>query len=225
LSAHAELDVNVAMLDFAKRLPLKELNMVGTSVPRDEVEVVFPRVALQSDTGLRVLSLETGSSGSAWSFACRSARHIERHRAQSEHNDDSSSFGSLVGWGPTILAHKFDHPQRNTFYRPARRSTNDTMKVQRALAIDGAWGAGFGDTPMRSDAHYERTPSFTRRSFDSCDLFLQSIDLPAPAQNHEGMTDAEFEALPDWSDVEDDPEYNYSMKSSFCWSNTASSWS
>jgi hypothetical protein len=37
------------------------------------------------------------------------------------------------------------------------------------------------------------------------------------------MSDEEFDNLPDWSDVEDDAEYNMVEERSFCWSDTARS--
>jgi hypothetical protein len=47
------------------------------------------------------LSLSSDSSTSTWSFACRSARRIEREHEGSG-SDSGSSFGSLGGWGVTI---------------------------------------------------------------------------------------------------------------------------
>lgn len=43
---------------------------------------------------------------------------------------------------------------------------------------------------------------------DSCDLFLESIGLTSAPSPRQGLSDSDFDALPNWSDVEDDPDYN-----------------
>ena len=85
-------------------------------------------------------------------------------------------------------------------------------------------------TRQRGAADMERAPSFTTRSADSCDLFLVSIGLsihpdsdPRTDHNDMDMDDFDMDDLPNWSDVEDDPEYNQFEERSFHWTDTDSS--
>ncbi|KAI4944980.1 hypothetical protein J4E91_008325 [Alternaria rosae] len=77
-------------------------------------------------------------------------------------------------------------------------------------------------------ADMKGAPSFTGRSADSCDLFLESIGLSIhpdgdPRADHEDMDAFDMDNLPNWSDVEDDPEYNQFEERSFHWTDTDSS--
>jgi hypothetical protein len=113
-----------------------------------------------------------------------------------ERDSDTALFGDLGDWGveyacddgevsndleSTNIHHKLHHPHGKRFDRPV---PNDSV------------------TPA---AHMERVSSFANRSTDSCDDFLESIGLAAHACPT--MSDEEFEALLDWSDVEDDPDF------------------
>jgi hypothetical protein len=294
LGAYEALEVNVAMLDFAKRLPLDELSMIdrglGPHSPRKETveseevgEEAHPRVLLESFTESRTLSLASSSNSSSWSFACCSARRVERDDALREDpdgrnvaddsiepeidagivkkeltgsrtlsltsasSDSSWSFacrsarrieqkhtrkeeGKVFGDEPkddscafqsTIVVHRFDHPQRNTFYRPIRCSLPDEKPMEPPCVPDGE--AYTNSTLTRLIRHPKKTHSFTRRSIDSADVFLWSIGIRIPGAKFTRMSDEEFDNLPDWSDVEDDPEYDTVEKRSCCWSSTASS--
>jgi hypothetical protein len=294
LRAYKALEVNVAMLDFAKRLPLDDLSMIGRGLgphsPRKETveseevgEEAHPRVLLESFTESRSLSLASSSSSSSWSFACYSARRVERDDALREDpdgrnvpddsiepesdagivkkeltgsrtlnltsasSDSSWSFacrsarrieqdhtgkeeGTVFGDEPkdnsctfqsTIVVHGFDHSQRNTFYRPIRCSLPDKQPMEPPCIADGETDTK--STLTGPTRHAKRTPSFTRRSIDSADVFLWSIGIRIPGAKFTRMSDEEFDKLPDWSDVEDDPEYDTVEKRSYCWSSTASS--
>jgi hypothetical protein len=82
----------------------------------------------------------------------------------------------------TTIHHKLHHPHGKLFGRTVQ------------------------DSSVAPAAHMERAPSFTNRSTDSCDDFLESIGLPTHACPT--ISDEEFEALPDWSDVEDDSDFD-----------------
>jgi hypothetical protein len=209
VSAQVDLAASAAMQDFAQRLPLEELGSIGHDLappasssaqkslpepgmyPASMARRVTPQRTLWmprcAGEGRRVLSMpartggldsessnssalrveleqltqrssqtelytrsartlsltSTASSKSSWSFACRSARRVEREHAGPNDpniNSDESSFGSLEGWGVTT------------------QNSND-------------------------------------------DLILH--------HKHESyMSDEDFAALPDYSDVEDDEEYD-----------------
>jgi hypothetical protein len=103
------------------------------------------------------LSLSSRSSPSTWSFACSSARRLER-----EHDDATSdsgfSFGSLSGWGVTT-------------------GENENLEQPTGEAVCGETQDALPDTlPSHG-------PSFEQDS-------------------------KEFDMLPDWADVEDNPDYN-----------------
>jgi hypothetical protein len=109
------------------------------------------------------LSLSSKSSTSTRSFACRSARRIERkHETAEDAQDDVSCFGSLSGWG-----------------------------------IGG--GRTSAGPAMLSRFSIECGTVHTARTLDP----LAKEDKPAFI-----ISNVEFNALPDWSDVEDDPEHN-----------------
>jgi hypothetical protein len=294
LDAYEALEINVAMWDFAQRLPLDELSAIGQGLaplsPRKECEEavtnVHPHVLLESltesPTKSRTLSLTSSSSSSSWSFACCSARRIERDHVGRENvdeenisseefeQDDDAGVTKDQSLGPrtlsltttssssswsfacrstrrverdhtpqkrdvvdpdlkedsrnpqsTIVFHTFNHPQRNTFYRPVRCSTSHEASNNPPCALDGEGESG--PTLIWPTIHTKRRPCFTRRSIDSADLFLWSIGIRISGVNHTRMSDEEFANLPDWSDVEDDPEYNMVEERLFCWSDAASS--
>jgi len=215
--AHAALQTNVAILDFAKKLPLEELRMIGyqptvppsakrsdTSDTSDDFSH-FLAMSKKQMTHSKTSSLTSKDSDSTWSFACRSAHRIERDDdAALDCDDDTLSFGSLVGWG-------IDHVGLNT-NDSSMPDTSDTRIL-------------YGDAQEASEnctGHSQRPSSITRQSFDSCDLFLESIGLPVHETSFPRMSDEQFEALPDWTDVENDTEYNEFEGRPFHWSRTNS---
>lgn len=186
-SAYTDLAVNTTMLSFAKKLPLEELSMIGHGVEslspkqnvmdclRDEDTAYSQRKApaphplrpLHSSWSFvrhndatdeqrsfscelpqlssRTVTLSSTSRTSTWSFACRSARRVEREHEGRDESDMESSFGSLDGWGVS--------------------STPEQQEIN----------------PI---------PDSRRHKHDSF------------------MSDKDFDALPEWSDVEDESEYN-----------------
>ncbi|EFQ90816.1 hypothetical protein P3342_007226 [Pyrenophora teres f. teres] len=136
-NTHAALQANVAMLDFAKKLPLEELRTIG-------YQPTAP---------------------------------------------------TFVKRGNTAMSDEVD---------------NDSTRERRGSSAGGDSG---------------RTLSFSQQSVDSCDLFLQSIGLPTHETSFSIMSDEEFEALPDWADVEEEAEYNVLLERHYHWSNTNSAYS
>ncbi|CAO2651745.1 Nn.00g000280.m01.CDS01 [Neocucurbitaria sp. VM-36] len=201
LGPHAILEVNMAMLDFAKKLPLDELSMIGhasssptpnntikeVSTQKEAVAIVESRTP-DSYSSSRTLSLTSVSSSSTWSFACRSAHRVEQGNEEMN-EDDVSSFGSLNGWGVT----KCEKASYDLVNEPAPNALS-------ALS------------------------SLTNDPSDSYESFMRYIEPSNTDGSRPTISDEEFDALPDWSDVEDDPEYNASIiKQRFAWSSTASS--
>ena len=233
--AHVALQVNVAVLDFAKKLPLEELRMIGyqppvsTSVKRSHMTntgedyAQFLLMSRKPMTNPRSLSLTPTSMNSKWSFACRSARRIEGDCAASDCNGNASSFGSLEVWGIDNASDETGTGQNG----PVGLNTSDSMRRLSTPSISNARKT-LGDARnagISASGRLERTLSFTQESVDSCDLFLKSIGLPVPETTFPMMSDEEFEALPNWSDVENDTEYNEVEERSSHWSNSDSSYS
>lgn len=69
----------------------------------------------------------------------------------------------------------------------------------------------------------ELDPTFIVHELKSYRSHGKNADQPVQDASNTAMSDEEFEALPDWSDVEDDPHYNQFEEESFCWSSTARS--
>lgn len=203
LGPRAMMEVNTAMLDFAKRLPLDELGTIGREpaspisyavkhdVSSHHLEVhanIF--VTPNSYTPSRALRLSSINSGTSWSFVCRSAQRLEQEREEIDDDDDASSFGSLTGWGV----------------------------ANYGQTVSGITNKG----PLRNEP--SALPSPTEESDDSYQSFLRYIDVSDDDTSCPMMSKEEFDALPDWSDVEDDPLYNTPFpKQRFAWSSTASS--
>jgi hypothetical protein len=103
------------------------------------------------------LSLSSRSSPSTWSFACYSARRLEREHDDAI-SDSGSSFGSLSGWGVTT-------------------GENENLEQLTGEAICGETQDALPDT------------------------------LPSHGPSFKQDTD-DFDILPDWAIVEDDPDYN-----------------
>ncbi|CAN9086512.1 unnamed protein product [Alternaria alternata] len=225
LDARVALEVNITILRFVKRLPLDELQVIGRGstvslfpndndtitsdsslslacrsareverdhaahrhghdggVAHEQLNRVFPDIAEGSLARSRALDV-----------TIHSVRRSEREYTQRKRND-ANPFGRLAG--PTHhdkvkhwLIHQEDH---------STKAETDSSDPQYHNV----------DLSFRPQAHMDRTPSFTRRSFDSCDFFLESIGLLVAKDDHETIGDEDFDNLPDWSDVEDDPEYN-----------------
>jgi hypothetical protein len=275
LDAHEALEVNVAMLDFARRLPLDELSAVGRGLapasPRNTVEKNevgeegHPQDLLKSPLESRTLNMANSSNASSSSFACSSARRVERDDTLREDTDEKDARGRKTeketdtgssehlstnsrtlslnstsnssSWsfaccsartverdhlqreyeahGSTTAVHAFQHPQRNTFYRPVRRSIADGPPAMEPRCVDA------GKPDLRPTLiwpkHFERTRSPKRRSVDDADLW------PLADASHAVMSEEEFAELPDYSDVEDDPEHNTVVKRSLRWSAMAGS--
>ncbi|CAN9213320.1 unnamed protein product [Alternaria alternata] len=252
LDARVALEVNITILRFVKRLPLDELQVIG----RGSTVSLFPN------------DNDTITSDSSLSFACRSAREVERDHAAHRHGHDGGvaheqlnrvfpdiAEGSLVrsraldvtsvknSMDNSLAIHSVRRSEReytqrkrndaNSFGRLAGPTHHDKVKHwlihQEDLSIKAETDSSDPqyrnvDLSFRPQAHMHRTPSFTRRSFDSCDFFLESIGLLVAKDDHETIGDEDFDNLPDWSDVEDDPEYNvFFEKPEYQWSESAAS--
>ncbi|KAA8621873.1 hypothetical protein A1F94_008016 [Pyrenophora tritici-repentis] len=211
-NTHVALQANVAMLDFAKKLPLEELRMIGYQ-PTVPTSVKRGNTAVSEERTTDSKTLHFGpNSDSTWSFACSSARRIERGHTAPDEDDDTLSFESLLDW---VVGPDRDKVDTDATREP---NTNDTWNAPRVL--EDARDAGIG-TAGRST----RNLSLSHRSVDSCDLFLQSISFPIHETSFSMMSDEEFEALPDWSDVEEEDEYNVYLERYHHWSNTNSAYS
>lgn len=253
LDARVALEVNTTILRFVERLPLDELQAVGRGST-----VSF----LPNDN-------DTITSDSNLSFACRSAREVERDHAARRRGHDGGvaheqlnrvfpefAEGSLArsrALNVTSVENSMDNPlaihsvrqskqeytqrKRNNDANPfgglADPTHHDKVKHwlidQEDFSIKAEAESSDPqyrnvDLSFRPQAHMDRTPSFTRRSFDSCDLFLESIGLLVAKNDHETIGDEDFDNLPDWSDVEDDPEYNVFFEElEYQWSESAAS--
>lgn len=253
LDARVALEVNITILRFVERLPLDELQVVG----RGSTVSLFPN------------DNDTITSDSSLSFACRSARKVERDHAARRRGHDGGvaheqlnrifpefAEGSLArsrALNVTSVENSMDNPlaihsvRQSEQEHTQRKGNNDANpfgglvgpthrdKVEHWLIQQEDFSikaeADSSDPQYRNDdlsfrpqAHMDRTPSFTRRSFDSCDLFLESIGLLVAKDDHGTIGDEDFDNLPDWSDVENDPEYNvFFEKPEYQWSDSAAS--
>jgi hypothetical protein len=233
VSTRVESRASMAMLDFARNLPLSELSLIGcgleapamepysvtdpdgveqtsrapnTRAPtipfqkaslsqvssesfptrrtKREHDLIAPRSAMAQlqHTRSQTLSISSRSSSSTWSFACQSARRVEREYDEQDDNvdDDASPFGSL-----------------------SERST--------ASADDAR--------PNRSDAENipeQNKPCKRTTGVQPVSLLTEETDgsshTPQVSEQNSNLGDAAFDALPDWSDIENDPEYNEPFK-------------
>jgi hypothetical protein len=253
LDARVALEVNITILRFVERLPLDELQVVG----RGSTASLFPN------------DNDTTTSDSSLSFACRSAREVERdHAARRRGQDGGVAHEQLSRVFPesaegllaksraldiTSVENSMDNPLAIHSVRQSDQECTQRKRNNDANPFGGLAGPTHRDKvehwlihqedfstkaeadssdpqyrnvdlSFRPQAHMDRTPSFTRRSFDSCDLFLESIGLLVAKDDHGTIGDEDFDNLPDWSDVEDDPEYNmFFEKPEYQWSESAAS--
>jgi hypothetical protein len=180
----------------------------------------------------KTLSLTSGESDSTWSFACSAARRVERHPTQRKRDDEANSVGSFacsVNRSGVVMSHNHENSvdaRVGDHNRPLRKYIMDrTSRAQRLHSSIADNTLSATHSFNRPTAHMERAPSFTQRSVDSCDLFLESIGLPILPDDLPATSDEDLEDLPNWSDVEDDPEYNQFEERSFHRSDTNSSYS
>jgi hypothetical protein len=122
----------------------------------------------------RIWKCSSKSSASTWSFACLSARHVERENEEWTDDEDLSSFGSLSGWDITrtdTISDMEDAP--GCFYIPGGEVFSSSTQTNKQVTF---------------------------------------------------VSDADFDALPDWSDAEEDPGYNEAfVPDSSVWSITCRS--
>jgi hypothetical protein len=171
---------------------------------------VFPEFAEELLAKSRALNVTGVENSMDNPLAIHSVRQPEQEYMQRKRNNDANPFDGLAG--PTHrdkVEHWLIGQEDFSIKAEAESSDPQYRKV---------------DLSFRPQAHMDRTPSFTRRSFDSCDLFLESIGLLVAKDDHETIGDEDFDNLPDWSDVEDDPEYNvFFEKPEYQWSESAAS--
>ncbi|KAF1849539.1 uncharacterized protein K460DRAFT_365426 [Cucurbitaria berberidis CBS 394.84] len=286
LGPRATLEVNIAMLDFAKKLPLEELSLIGCSSPPSSLSgaeqdalscgdnaTASNPMTYDSRDSSRTLSLATISSGPSWSFACRSAHRIGRKPEEPDNYDDASSFGSLTDWGitsngnaargtpndagsdavngddeDTMRPDSCVQTNHNAFYRlpppssnerditnfqfpnPQKYDDRDTNSVYSMLSHPGELEHNTViDVPSPGpfalhNGPLTAAPSLTEQSNDSHESFLRYIETPNAEIAIPFVSEEDFDALPDWSEVEDEAEYNTCfIKQPFLWSPTASS--
>ena len=213
LGPHAALDTNFAVSNFARRLPLDELSSIGSSSPSSAASSPTreryrdnsigakgrEREAQGSTAQARRLSLASASTASSWSFACRSARR--REREEDEDDGEFSSLGRIAGWGMAGQASGSSStaiPETDT--SSLNSQSKSSLHLREAPQVSAKFSASAYDLFPESDLHND--------------------DMPGRPM----MSDATFAALPNWSDVEDDPEYDSGGdQPAFCWSTTASS--
>ena len=183
-----------------------------TSSDEEDTNVSSP-VTPDSQIRSRALSLEEGSSKSSLSFTCRSARRIERQSGYPYEDGDASSFGSLAGWG--VICNGEDGQE--VVERGGENHETGVGSDERAFSSPNACCAPHSAWPAVSS-------SFTEQTSDSYGSFLRYIGTADIESSSPTMSEEQFDALPDWSDVEDDPEYDtFFVKQPVSWSSTASS--
>jgi hypothetical protein len=108
-----------------------------------------------------------------------------------------------------IVDYISDAQYRSVIHPPFRQpTTNVTANIQQTSAgiEDGAFPTGHGF--HQSTVYTKRAPAFTKRSADSCDIFLESIGLPVPKEDYRTIPNKEFDNPPNWSHVKDDAGYD-----------------
>ncbi|KAF1939404.1 hypothetical protein EJ02DRAFT_257943 [Clathrospora elynae] len=236
LDARTTLGVNIAIFNFAKKLPLEQLSMIG----RGSVLSVSEDTTILGEGGRgrrdykarlhatsSTLSLTRKRSDSSWSFACRSARRIEREERGAGVYQDTEpelpsasrtlSLANVTKTGPSwsFTCRSARPIERNK----ARLGESSDASSFGSLA---GWGMKHGNSRCG-----EKDDSDQKESIHSLASTIIVYDVDHPQRNilyrPVRLSDEEFDALPDWSDVEDDPEYNDVEKKCFRWSTTASS--
>ncbi|KAL1799404.1 hypothetical protein ACET3X_003441 [Alternaria dauci] len=242
LDAQEALEVDVAMLRFVERLPLDELQFVGRGsalsifpkandaktsgsslssaccsargvehghancqleyngrVTREQLDRTSLELTEAPHTNSTTLGLSSMENDMDNSLAMRSPRQSKQEYTHQEHNNDTNPFGGFAdSTDRDKVAHWLVH--------------QEGMGIRAEAGIPDPQYRNVVVVPSRPQAHMDRAPSFTKRSFDSCDVFLESIGLRVAKDDHGTMSDEDFDNLPDWSDVEDDPEYNVIIK-------------
>jgi hypothetical protein len=140
----------------------------------------------------RTLSLTSKESNVESLLALHSARQTEHELTQRKRDNEATWFGGFAG--------PVDR-DRVALWLVEQKSI-DTKAEGNAPESEHR---NIVDRPPSPHAHMERTPSFTKRTIDSCDVFLESIGLAGAEKDDRTMSDEEFDNLPNWSDVEDDP--------------------
>lgn len=239
--AHQAPDVNTAILDCVKTLLLEELS----GVECEPTAAINRQLGIQSveqeygshdrskppTTTLDTLSLSSASSDSSWSFACCDARRIERDHAQLKYDDPTNlsrksttlslASSSDSGWSFTCRSAR--RVEREFAQDNGREEQTTTDHHGVRLPHGENVSLPVQDKVIAPAPQPEQPRATPKQSAVFCGLF---VGIPEQAEFHlpySAMSDEEFAALPDWSDVEDDPEYNVCDDEPFCWSSTASS--
>ena len=229
LNAYAGLQVNIAILRFVRRLPLDELRIIGQRLTlsssfaagnaSEEDDRRLPRSVARPKT----VSVASMTRDLSRSFVCGPENRIERNYTGDKCGHDQCA----VQERPSLNSSMMDmesHADAITLSLISQESASAW-----SFACCSAQRVEQDHTQRRGEvADIERALSFTTRSADSCDLFLVSIGLSMhpdsdPRTDHDDIDDFDMDDLPNWSDVENDPEYNQFEERSFHWTDTGSS--
>jgi hypothetical protein len=219
VSTYTDLAVNAAMLRFAKKLPLEELSMIGHGLeslsPKEKVTDYSPND--DATYGQREMPAPhpLHPLHSPWSFVHRSDSTDEQRSCSPELPRSSSptlTLSSTISTSPWSFA-----------CRSARRAErehaghNESDDESTCGSLDG-WG-------VSSTLEQQDEASDTGEFFEHASQYSNLIDPSPGSREHKHdscKSDEEFDALPEWSDVEDESEYNEPFKrDSDAWSVTS----
>jgi hypothetical protein len=217
VSMRGELRASVAILDFARKLPLEELGMVGRSLGSpvvgqsqlgspSHVGRELPAVDSKSDIIFRAVSLDKNlSEPVVGHHTVREHGTTAPHSSVSElphfrsHTVSLSSESSSSTWSFACQsACRVEQAQQEQ-----KAASGDDVSSFASLSV---WDVTFGDDegdrlPLRFNVPDTSDYADVQRG----DRFSSPAQ---PSNQIPFIMDAEFDALPDWSDVEYDPEYN-----------------
>ena len=210
-------------------------------VADEQISRMASEIAAKPSADSRAPSLTNKENSFASSLALQSARQTEWEYTQRKRDKDGNMFGGFARpvdrekvaiWlsqqesiKTEIMDYISDVQYRSVVHPPFRQpTTNVTANIQQKSADieDGAFTTGHGF--HRPTVYTKCAPALTKRSADSCNIFLECIGLPVPKEDYRTITNKEVDNLPNWSDAEDDPGYDVFEKRQIQRSKSAISW-
>jgi hypothetical protein len=193
VSPYAELAASPAMLDFARKLPLEELSMIGRCLVQPLASSTDTATVLVEplffNTRAQVVTPEPGSPTRTPSSGKSITPLLERE-----------------------FVERLEEPHISVPI--SQRYSSHTLSLSE-VGSDSTWSFACRSA-RRIEGEHELSDIDEGAVSSSVSLSVWSVgDIaePSPLRVHQihhalKMSDAEFDALPDYSDVEDDPDYD-----------------
>jgi hypothetical protein len=223
---HAEAAADATMLNFAKRLPLEDSNRVGH-------DLGFALDSRLNMTGGLTEARSSSSSSSSHGAKLTTSTIATRHDTVEEATGPPALEYSVSAQAPRGVGRSQQSSSRTLSLASTSSDSTWSFACQSARRIKREHERGYQSEDDGSEGSFGSLSGWGVTIHDNTSV-QQAPEVPenivtCPPNSSAGLneqvfviSDAEFDALPDWSDVEDEPEYNAPLvKDTEVWSVTS----